>query len=155
MRDFEDWEDPYAFHQSKDYRGLVAYCESDFKHYPSDLDAAHRLAEAYILDKQFRKAILFCGRMHRRFPSDESFQHFILDALFALGKSEHDFDWLVHPTIVRLDAGVRDKCCEFLKGKRRFRSIDELHCTVWLGSALYSPPRNSSNTCVRSHAFSS
>ena len=36
-------------------------------------------------------------------------------------------------TIVRLDPGVRDKCCEFLKGKRKPRSVDELHYTVWLG----------------------
>ncbi len=133
MRDFEDWEDHHAFHQSKDYKGLVAYCEADFRRYPSDLYAAERLAEAYILDKQFHKAIQFCGQMHRRFPSIESFQHNLLDALFALGKSEHDFDWLEHPTIVRLDADVRDKCCEFLRGKRKPRSIDELHCTVWLG----------------------
>lgn len=133
MRDFEAWEDHHAFHESKDYKGLVAYCESDFKQYPRDLYAAERLAEAYILDKQFRKAIQFCGQMHRRFPSIASFQHRILDALLALGKSEYDFDWLEHPTIVRLDAGVRDKCCEFLKGKRKPRPINQLHRTVWRG----------------------
>lgn len=133
MRDFEDWEDHHAFHQSGDYKGLVAYCEADFRRYPSDLFAAERLSEAYILDKRFHKAIQFCGQMHRRFPSIESFQHNLLDALFALGKSEHDFDWLERPTIVRLDADVGDKCCEFLKGKRKPRSVDELHYTVWLG----------------------
>ena len=33
MRDFEDWEDHHAFHQSGDYKGLVAYCEADFRRY--------------------------------------------------------------------------------------------------------------------------
>ena len=40
---------------------------------------------------------------------------------------------IVKLAIVRLDAGLREKCCEFLKGKRKPRSVDALHCTVWLG----------------------
>jgi hypothetical protein len=51
----------------------------------------------------------------------------ILDALFATGRDENQFDWIENPRVFRLNQSVRDTCYQALKGKRRPRSIDELY----------------------------
>src|SRR5678815_897183 len=76
-----------------DYAGLVRLCESEVSRYPNDLHAVERLGEAYVLNGQHGKAIQIMERYHRAYPSIESFQWIILDALFAQGKTELDFDW--------------------------------------------------------------
>lgn len=133
MRDPEAWEDHYRLHESKDYKGLVAYCEVDFRVDPDNLYAADRLAQAYVLNGQYHEAISFSGAMHRQFPTISMFHRHILDALFALGKSENDFQWLVTPTIVRLTPDVREACYGYLRGKRRPHSPFNLLHSLWSG----------------------
>ena len=55
------------------------------------------------------------------------FQHVILDALLALGKNENDFDWTGKPVILRMTSYILDACYQFLKPKRKPRSVVELH----------------------------
>jgi hypothetical protein len=55
------------------------------------------------------------------------FQHVILDALFALGKNENDFDWTEKPVILRMSSDILDACYDFLKPKRKPRPVVELH----------------------------
>ena len=131
MRDFESWEDIYDFHERRDYQGLVAYCEDDVRRYPDDLYAAERLAHAYVLNGDYEKAIEFGAKMHRDYPDVSCFQHHMLDALFAVGKSEDDFDWVIRPTIIRLDNHVADQCYEFLRPKRKPRHLSDLQLEIW------------------------
>ncbi|MEZ6096000.1 MAG: hypothetical protein R3C03_17550 [Pirellulaceae bacterium] len=131
MRDIEAWEDHYNFHEAKDYAGLVAYCEVEFKEYPNDLYAADRLANAYVLNGQYQDAIRFSGAMHHEYPTITMFHDHILDALFALGKTENDFEWLVPPTIVRISPEVREACYSALRGKRKPRSACDLRHSLW------------------------
>ena len=134
MRAFESWEDHYNLLEAEDYPGLVAYCEADFRMHPQDLYAADRLAEAYVLNGQYQDAIRFSGRMHREHPMISMFHHHLLDALFALGKTEHDFRWLAAPSIVRLTPEVREACYDALRGMRKPRSAFDLRCALWCDS---------------------
>jgi hypothetical protein len=55
------------------------------------------------------------------------YQYVILDALYALGKNENDFDWIEKPVILRMSNDIVDACHEFLKPKRKPRSITEIY----------------------------
>lgn len=50
----------------------------------------------------------------------------ILDALFALGKSEDDFEWAEHPAVIRLSSDVSNMCYDYLRIKRKPRNLHEL-----------------------------
>ena len=128
--DFESWEDHYDFHQRCDWPGLVAYCESEVMRRPGDLQAAERLADAYLLNEEYEKAIEFTGQIHRECPDIPSFQHRILDALRAIGRNETDFDWAIPPAIVRLDSEFADRCYKYLRPKRKPRSIHDLRFAI-------------------------
>ncbi len=128
--EFESWEEHYDLYQQKDWPALVEYCESEVRRCPDDLHAAERLADAYLRNGDYDKAIEFSGKIHREEPDISSFQHRILDALRALGKSEDDFDWVVPPEIVRLTLEFADRCYEFLRPKRTPRSIYDLTSEV-------------------------
>jgi len=132
----EAWEVHYDFHERKDYPGLVAYCESQHQEVPDDLYAAERLAQAYVLNRQFHEAIHFCGTLHPEYSTISMFQHHILDALFALGKSENDFSWRKPPAIVRLSSEVGDQCHEFLRRKRKPRPVRDLLHQIWTGDYI-------------------
>lgn len=131
MRDFESWEDICDFHDRRDYAGLVAYCEHEVESSSSDLYAAERLLEAYVLNADYDKAINFGAKLDRKHPSMSMFSNHVLDALFALGKTEDDFDWAMPPTVLRLDKNVVDDCYEFLRPKRKSRSISDFHIEIW------------------------
>ena len=63
----------------------------------------------------------------------------ILDALFALGKTEDDFDWLEKPIILRMSQQIVDTCYEMLKRKRKPRSVIELYMQfIMKGYLLFS-----------------
>ena len=51
----------------------------------------------------------------------------ILKALYALGKNEYDFNWIEKPVILRMSDDIVDACHEFLKPKRKPRSITEIY----------------------------
>lgn len=124
--DFEVWEAYYDFHERRDYKGLVDFCEGAIEHRPNDLQAAERLVDAYLRNGDYDRAIEFAAKIHRKHPDMLSFAHKILEALFALGKSENDFDWTVRPTVVRLTEVVADRCYQFLLPKRKPRYIHDL-----------------------------
>ena len=89
--------------------------------------AQYYLGEAYVLNSEYEKAIEFLSEHHRRHPDNLDFQHVILDALYALGKTEDDFDWAHKPAILRISAAIVDACYEFLKSKRKPRAVSEIH----------------------------
>ncbi len=136
MHDFESWEGHCHFHDRRDYAGLVAYCKDEVKRAPNDLYAAERLLQAFVLNGDFTDAIDFGAALERRHPGVGIFSHHILDALFALGKTEADFDWTEPPSIVRLGPGVSDDCYAFLRTKRKPRSLFDLQSELWLHDYL-------------------
>jgi tetratricopeptide (TPR) repeat protein len=85
------------------------------------------LGDAYFLNGEYEKAIEFISKHHRKYPWNEDYQHVILDAFYALGKNENDFDWVEKPVILRMSDDIVDSCNKFLKPKRKPRSITEIY----------------------------
>ncbi len=125
--DIEEWEVHAKLIEKKDYPGLVSYCEKTAKRFPDDPYIQYYLGEAYVLNGEYEKAIQFLTDHHREFPENPDFHYVILDALFAMGKSEDDFDWVERPVILRMSNAILNKCYEFLKPKRKPRSVCDLY----------------------------
>jgi len=118
MNGFEDWEDDYRLISKRDYKGLKSLRQEVAKSHPADVYAQWRLGEAYILCKEYEKAIDYFTPLYRKNPDYGDIEYSILDALFALGKSERDFKWVSAPEVKRLNDEVSDFCYDYLKGKR-------------------------------------
>lgn len=127
MIDFEAWEAHDDFHQRRDYPGLIAYCKKEVAHSPNDLHAAERLIHAYFLNKDYEEVIRLTAPILHKSPDICGFQHQLLDALFASGKTEHDFQWVTAPKILQLGPEVSDACYQFLRPKRKPRALYELY----------------------------
>ncbi len=125
--DFEEWEIEDEFREKEDYPGLVRYCKQRAERFPDDPYAQHNLGEAYVLNGEYEKAIEFLSKHHKHQPDNADYHHVILDALYALGKTEDDFDWVEKPVILRMSAEIMDACYEFLRPKRKPRSVNELY----------------------------
>ena len=125
--DFEAWEPLVEFREKKDYAGLVEYCKHRAERFFNDLYAQFYLGEAYVLNGEYDKAIQFLSHHHKKHPWNLDFQHVILDALFALGKNENDFDWIEKPIVLRMSDDVLDACYHFLKPKRKSCSVLDIH----------------------------
>ncbi len=127
VNDFEAWEPYQEFLDKEDYPGLVRYSEQQAERAPDDLYAQYYLGDAYVLNGEYEKAIEFMAEHHRKHPWNLDYHHVILNALFALGKTEDDFDWAEKPVVLRMSPDIVDTCYEILKRKRNPRSVIELH----------------------------
>jgi tetratricopeptide (TPR) repeat protein len=137
--DFEEWEIDAELRDKEDYPGLVEYCKQRAERFHDDPYAQYYLGEAYVLNGEYEKAIEFLSEHHRRHPDNLDFQYVILDALFALGKTDDDFDWVQRPVILRMSSDILQACYEFLKLKRKPRSVSEIHGRFLLkGYLLFS-----------------
>ena len=125
--DFEEWETAAELRDEENYPGLVEYCKQRAERLPDDPYAQYYLGEAYVLNGEYEKAIEFLSEHHRRHPDNLDFQYVILDALFAWGKTDDDFDWVQRPAILRMSSEILDACYEFLKLKRKPRAVSEIH----------------------------
>ncbi len=125
--DFEDWEDDYWLLEEKKYKELIAYRKNKAEKRPNDPHAQYLLGDAYVLNKEYKKAIAFLSKAHKKWPDFPDVQHTILDALYAQRLSENDFEWIIKPEIIKLSGIVLDRCYEYLKPKKKPRSITELH----------------------------
>ena len=125
--DFEEWETDYELREKEDYPGLVEYCKQRAERLPDDPYAQFYLGEAYVLNGEYEKAIEFLSKHHKHHSDNPDYHHVILDALYALGKTEDDFDWVEKPVILRMSTEIVDACYEFLRPKRKPRSVNELY----------------------------
>jgi len=90
--DFEEWEIDYELREKEDYPGLVEYCKQRAERLPDDPYAQFYMGEAYVLNGEYEKAIDFLSEHHKRYPDNPDYHWVILDALYALGKTEDDFN---------------------------------------------------------------
>ena len=125
--DFEEWEIEHEFREKKDYPGLVGYCKQRAERLPDDPYAQYYLGEAYFLNGEYEKAIEFLSEHHKHQPDNPDYHHVILNALYALGKTEDDFDWVQRPVILRMSAEIVDATYECLRSKRKPRAVNELY----------------------------
>jgi len=103
--------------ESKDYEELIRYRAHYLEKHPYDEDAKWRLGEAYILNKEYERAFKYLILMYKNSFKDSNVVYLILDALFALGKDENDFEWIEKPTVIRVTEAV-EICYKQLKRKR-------------------------------------
>jgi len=125
--EFELWELFQKLHEKEDYSALVKHCKEMSKKLPNNQYAQGYLGEAFVLNGEYEKAIQFLSEHHKKHPYNMDYQHVILDALFALGKNEDDFEWAEKPIVLRMSKEILDACYEFLKPKRKPRTISDLY----------------------------
>ena len=127
--EFEEWEKDYELIEKKDYKGLLKIRKERIDRYPDNEYAQYYLAEAYILNKAYIKALNYLSDIHNDQPDRVDIQYLIIDTLYAIGKTENDFHWLEKPKVVHLSDAFIESCYEYLKRKRKPRSIDEVYST--------------------------
>lgn len=100
----------------EDWEGLVALRERLAAHHGDDPYCLLRLAEAYDLAGRHEPSLDAAARAHALDPDHPWYQDAILRALFALGRSEEDFDWQGEaPAVLRLD----DRLMTRIEGRLR------------------------------------
>jgi len=125
--DPESWEGYYELYENEDWVGLLKLCEIDAKKHPSDLYAQQRYADALNLNKKYKEALDFIAPLYKdnhdiRFGISE-----IVDALYGLGRTKEDYDWINQPVILTLDSDTLHFCVDILKNKRRPVHITDLY----------------------------
>ncbi|MCP3958598.1 MAG: tetratricopeptide repeat protein [bacterium] len=116
--------------EHEDYPGLVAYLERIVDRRPGDAYAVKDLGEAYVMNEEPEKALELLEPLYREAPQFEAVQWVILDALFALGRDEGDFEWVEVPAVVRLDADALEACFEALTRERAVNDVEGLYCRL-------------------------
>lgn len=134
--EFEDSEAQYYFINNEDYKGLLKFNLERAAKYPNDPYAQYYLGEAYIYNKQYKKAIDFLTVHYNKYPENLDYQYLILQALFALGKNENDFNWKEKPNVFRLNKNFLDKCYSYLRFKRKARTISEIYGHFFLNGYM-------------------
>jgi tetratricopeptide (TPR) repeat protein len=123
----ESWEYETELYNSENWDELINYRKNCCKENPNDPNILWRLGEAYILNNEYDKAFKYLKKLYKKYPYHEDIQYSILDCLFALGKDENDFEWEEKPNVLRMSKEVIDKCYDYLKYKRKPRTVWELY----------------------------
>jgi len=124
---FEDWEHDKILYEKEDWVGLLKLREKRAKKQPSDLYAQLRFAEILNINKKYEEALDFITPIYQKNYESGVGIHEIIDALYGLGKSENDFDWKIKPNVLKLDSDTLKLCVDFLKPKRKARSVVEIY----------------------------
>lgn len=151
--DFEDWEDDYYYLSKEDYQGLLKHRKQYAESHPDDPYAQARLVEAYNLVGDYDQAIRFGSQLLTEEPEWIDVQHYILDALFATGRDENDFNWIKKPVIIRLTPEVLDFCYDYLRPKRKPRTVDELYMEFLLEGYVLLSETDLCNALVDDERF--
>jgi len=122
----EGWAPLVALREKGDIPALVDYCERMAERYPDDPHWQFELGEAYVLNGEYQRAIDFLTPHYRKESDYGDYHHVILDALFALGKNEDDYDWVQKPAVLRMSKEILDACHDYLTPKRKPRPVADL-----------------------------
>ncbi len=117
--DFEQWEGDYHLIEERDWDSLVKLRKQRAEKRPSDLFTQWSYGEALIFNQEFKKALEFLTTIYNRDPYYPDIIHSILDALYGLGKTENEFDWVENPVVLKLNDETKNLCKDFLKKKRK------------------------------------
>jgi hypothetical protein len=117
--DFEEWEGDYQLIQEENWAGLVKLRKTKAEKRLGDLQAQWRYGDALVLNQEFKKALEFLTPIYKREPDYTDVIHSILDALYGLGKTENEFDWVEKPVVIKLNDKTKNLCKAFLKNKAK------------------------------------
>ncbi len=76
--------------------------------------ALRELGRAYLWSGEPQAALEILAPLHRERPADREVQSLILESLFALGKTEDDYPWVLAPKVVRVDTPLLDRLAGLL-----------------------------------------
>lgn len=94
----------------EDWRELVRVRERQLGRHADDVHVRLALAEAHLLAGNPDRALEVAGPCHAEEPDDPWIEDTILEALFALGRTERDFAWQGEtPPVLRLDGELLDR----------------------------------------------
>ncbi len=125
--DFEDWEDDRILFEKEDWVGLLKLREDRAKNQPSDLYAQQRFAEILNISKKHKKALDLITPLYQKNHKSGFGVHEIINALYGLGKSENDFNWISKINVLNLDPITLELCVDYLKPKRKTINIIEIY----------------------------
>lgn len=93
-----------------DVQGLIRLRQQWVAEDPSNIHFLEDLAEAHVMAQQWESVIDLLTPVHARWPARETVQRYLLEALFALGRCEKDFQWKQRIPVLRLGPKVVDLC---------------------------------------------
>ncbi len=76
--------------------------------------ALRELGRAYLWSGEPQAALEILAPLHRERPADREVQSLILESLFALGKREEDYPWVVPPAVVRVGEALLERLAGLL-----------------------------------------
>jgi len=117
--DFEEWEGDSLLIEEENWAGLVKLRKQRAEKRTHDFYSQWSYGEALIFNQEFQKALDFLTPIYKREPNYPDVIHSILDALFGLGKTENEFDWVEKPVVLKLNDETKNLCKDFLKSKRK------------------------------------
>lgn len=151
---FDAWvEEHCELMDKRDYPALVELCKQRLLRDADDPFAWISLGEAYVLNKEYGKAIDLLMPYHRYNPDDMNCIYVILDALFAMGKTEDDFKWAKKPNILRMSDDILGFCFNYLKPKKKPRAIIEIYCELLAHGYLLFSEEDLLRTLLKDNRF--
>jgi len=125
--DPESWEGDYELYENEDWVGLLKLRKEVAMKHSSDLYAQQRYAEALNLNKRYKDTLDFITPLYKdNYDVGFGIQE-IVDALYGLGKTEEDFNWINKSGILKLNSDTVQFCVDLLKNKRRAIRITDLY----------------------------
>jgi len=81
---------------------------------PDEHAAWREIGRAHLWSAEPDRALEVLAPLHRVRPWDREIQHLMLEALFALGRTEADFAWTLEPVVLRLEPATLGRFHEAL-----------------------------------------
>ena len=132
--DFEDWEAIAEFTDANDWEGLVKWSKTNYDKYPNEHYYQYQYSNALIQNKEYQKAMEVLTKAYKIHFDSPDIDHSILTVLFATGKNESNFPWTEPPPdVLRLDNDLIKICKDYLKGKRKHRSLSDILSMLYTG----------------------
>ncbi len=94
--------------------GAVPACEFPTAEPRTGSAALRELGRAYLWSGEPEAALEILAPLHRERPADREVQSLILESLFALGKGEADYPWVVPPEVVRVGPELLERLAGLL-----------------------------------------
>ena len=108
----------------EDWADLVRVRERQLSRHPQDVHVRLSLAEALLLCDEPERALELAGQCHECEPDDPWIEDTVLQALFALGRTEADFPWRgATPEVHRLDERFLERLHERLLAEAAPREV--------------------------------
>lgn len=102
-----------------DWAGLIRVRKANLANDPENPDLRLLMAVAYCRAGAHDRALSLLGRLHRDRPGDELVQDYALESLFASGRSEDEFPWIVRPLVARIEEPYLARLHELLLAEAR------------------------------------